>query len=215
MPKGAPSAKAKEPQVRRMRAHSPAARSILTSAGPERPEGHGAAVGRQAPPQFAYHLSTYVFGHKLSAMVSYLWMGFELELYHPREYRMVLWYLDYLLGVLISNTKIASQFVLADESYRAKGARAVSFSRAPYCAGPTSDAAGPIRPARWAAVRQRSKRRRMHGKQNGWPKPSRCPSTSRFNCCSRTPCTRWRAACCGCVGRSGKNVPWRPFRRLG
>ena len=63
-------------------------------------------------------------------MISYLWLGFELELYHPREYRMVLWYLDYLLGVLINNHKMVAQYVLEDETYRTKR----TFRACPYAA---------------------------------------------------------------------------------
>ena len=71
----------------------------------------------------AYALSGFVYRHKQAVMVSYLLLGFELELYHPREYRMVIWYLDFLLASSLGHQKATAQYVLDDEAYRVKGAR--------------------------------------------------------------------------------------------
>lgn len=38
-------------------------------------------------------------------MVSFLQLGFELEIYHESEYGYLFWYLDYLFGVQFHNRK--------------------------------------------------------------------------------------------------------------
>jgi len=68
-------------------------------------------------------MSGFVYRHKQSVMVSYLLLGFELELYHPREFRMVIWYLDFLLASSLGHQKATAQYVLDDEAYRVKGTK--------------------------------------------------------------------------------------------
>jgi hypothetical protein len=83
----------------------------------------------QPPPLFPCHLSGWAYGRKLSAMLAYLAAGWELSLYHPREYRMVLWYGDYLWGIYRTNLRTAAQHVTADEGYRAQRLRAEKNAR--------------------------------------------------------------------------------------
>ncbi|RIB12107.1 Mak10 subunit, NatC N-terminal acetyltransferase-domain-containing protein [Gigaspora rosea] len=48
---------------------------------------------------YSFHLSSWVYHHKLMLMEEILFLGFELELYGNHEFVMIYWYLDYLLGV--------------------------------------------------------------------------------------------------------------------
>ncbi|CAG8529627.1 24206_t:CDS:10 [Dentiscutata erythropus] len=48
---------------------------------------------------YSFHLSSWVYHHKLILMEEILFLGFELELYGNHEFVMIYWYLDYLLGV--------------------------------------------------------------------------------------------------------------------
>ena len=146
-------------------------------------------------PIFPHHLAGWVYHNKLLAMIEYLHMGFELDLYHPRELRMVVWYLDYLLGVSASNQRTAAQHVLADEAYRTRG-------KVPECAPPFGGwrahgfGASLLR-AFTTCRRQSSRPKRIHAKQSGFQPSCCCRCTCRSSCSSPKPIRSSHAACSG------------------
>jgi len=54
-------------------------------------------------------ISTWVEVEAARAMLSHLLLGWELELYAPREFCMIYWYSDYLLDVVVSGMRLLSE----------------------------------------------------------------------------------------------------------
>eukprot|EP00794_Sanderia_malayensis_P004678 gene4678-5288_t len=60
---------------------------------------------------------SWVLFHSLKAMVEYLLLGFELELFNPHEFHYIYWYLDFLSGWGINCLSRAERLVMVQEQH--------------------------------------------------------------------------------------------------
>ncbi|CAG8812464.1 4775_t:CDS:10, partial [Gigaspora margarita] len=76
---------------------------------------------------YSFHLSSWVYHHKLMLMEEILFLGFELELYGSHEFVMIYWYLDYLLGVHYQHLERIHMHATDDRKFK----KQKSFQSAP------------------------------------------------------------------------------------